>query len=81
MSVKTAERREGEKSLFHGGAEFQDASAIGLDRNCEGKSCGFVKKKDDAVEFALAGAAGKRETNGMEEVAAADLELFFQGID
>ena len=49
----------GRKSI-EGGAEFEDALARGLDRDVEGKSGRFIEQQDDAIEFALAGAASKR---------------------
>ena len=66
------------RESVEGGAEFEDAGADGFDGNGEGEGGGFVEKKDDAVEFAFADAAGKGETDGMEEVAAADFEFLFQ---
>jgi hypothetical protein len=67
--------------LVEGGAEFEDAGADGFYWDGKGEVGGIVEEEDDAVEFAFAGAAGEREADGMEEVAAAGFEIFLQGGD
>ena len=64
--------------LVEGGAEFKDAGADGFYGGGEGEGGGFVEQEDYAVEFAIADAAGERETNGIEEIAAADATSFLQ---
>jgi hypothetical protein len=63
---------------IQGGAEFQDAGAGGFYGSGEREGGGFVEEKDDAIEFAFAGAASQGEANGMEEVAAANVDIDFQ---
>ena len=65
-------------NLIQGGAEFEDAGADGFYGDGEGEGGGFVEEEDYAVEFAFADAAGERETNGIEEIAAADAAGFLQ---
>lgn len=65
-------------NLIQRGAEFDDAGADGFYRRGERQDRGFIKEQDDAIKFAFAGAAGEAETDGMEEIAAADFELFLE---
>jgi len=65
-------------NLIQRGTEFEDARADGFYGGGEGESGGLVEEEDDAVEFAFADAAGQREANGMEEIAAADAAGFLQ---
>ena len=67
-----------ENSLVEGGAEFEDTGADGFDGDGKGEGGGFVDEEDDAVEFAFAGASGKGEAEGMEEITAADFEGGFE---
>jgi hypothetical protein len=63
---------------IEGRTEFEDASADGFDRDGEGQHRGIVEKQDDPVEFAFAGATRESKPEGMEEIAATNLESFFK---
>ena len=63
---------------IEGRTEFEDAGADGFDRDGEGQSGGIVEKQDDPVEFAFAGATRESKPEGMEEIAATNLESFFK---
>ena len=78
MEVVKARALLSHSKLVEGGAEFEDAGADRFYGGGESQERSFVEEEDYAVEFAFADAAGERETNGMEEVAAADATSFLQ---
>src|SRR3974390_1675767 len=63
---------------IEGRTEFEEAGAAGFDRDGEGQSGGIVGKQDGPVEFAFAGATRESKPEGMEEIAATNLESFFK---
>lgn len=68
-------------NLIQRGAEFEDAGADGFYWDGERQDRGFIEEQDDAIKFAFASTASEAETDGMEEIAAADFELFLEFAD
>lgn len=64
--------------LVERGAEFNDAFSGRLDWHGELESGCLIEEKDHTVEFPFTGSAGERETDGMKEFAAAEVEGVFQ---
>jgi hypothetical protein len=67
--------------LVKGGAEFEDASAGGLDGHRERKSGRIVEQQDDPVKFAFTRASRQGKANGMKKIAAAKLEVLLEFAD
>src|ERR1700734_1032133 len=67
--------------LVEGGAEFERALASIFHFDGEGKLGGGIEEQDHAVEFAFAGAAGERETERVENHAAAKWDGGFYVVD